>query len=163
MITEKLNGMLDFVIMPDEGSHCIYKLIDSNEVVVYIGQTANLESRLYTHLTNGRDFSFFEYELCDKEDASITESKAIIKHNPILNTSLPKSPNYKTIDQARKLIRCQLAEFVQEETERQIALIDVLFSRPQVKNMKYTYLRTVDIELAIERIKLSEFIALGEE
>ena len=163
MIAEKLNGMLDFIVMPDEGQHCIYKLIDSDEVIVYIGQTAKLESRIYSHLSNGKDFSFFEYEVCDKSKASILESEAIIKHNPKLNTSLPKNPEYKTIDQARKIIKDHLMEFALLETEKQLSLIGVIFERPQVKNMKYTYLKTSDIEAAIEKIKLSEFIALGED
>ncbi len=163
MRTEKLNRMMEFIIMPDDGDHCIYSLIDSNEDVVYIGQTANLESRLYSHLANGKDFSFFKYEVCDKSEATIKESEAIIKHNPKLNTSLPKNPKYKTSDQARKMIEECLNQVICREVDKHLNLIDVIFHRPQVKSMKYTYLKTTDIEDTIERIKVSEFIALGED
>ena len=163
MSTEKLNRMLEFIIMPDNGGHCIYRLIDSSENVVYVGHTANLESRIYSHLANGKDFSFFDYALCSKEDAKVAERDAIIKHNPKLNISLPVTPEYKTSGQARRMIdECvmkKLSATACELTEN----LPVVFDRPKSNNSNHTYIKTSDIESAIRKIELSQFIALGED
>lgn len=163
MSTEKLNRMLEFIIMPDSGESCIYRLIDSSEKVVYVGQTSDLEKRIYSHLANGKDFSFFDYTLCNKEGIIEAERDAIIEHNPKLNISLPKTPEYKTIDQARKMIQEFMVDKISEEVNKKVNSLPAVFTRPQVKNMKYTYVKTSDIESAISSIKLSEFIALGED
>ena len=163
MSTEKLNRMLEFIIMPDAGECCVYRLIGSDEEVIYVGQTTNLESRIYSHLANGKDFSFFDYELCEKSRANETERDAIIKHNPKLNVLLPKTPEYKTVDQARKIIEDCMSDIFESEIDKQLNLIDVAFHRPQVKKMKFTYVKTADIDSVIKNIKLSEFIALGED
>jgi len=163
MSIEKLNRMLEFITMPDKGQHCIYRLIDSAENVIYVGHTADLENRIYSHLSNGKDFYFFDYSTCSKEDAKEAERDAIIECNPKLNVSLPTTPEYKTAAQAKRMIEDCVKAKLYTLSDSLTKSMPVAFDRPQVKNSNHTYIKTSDIELVIHKIKSSEFIVFGED
>ncbi len=163
MSIEKLNRMLEFITMPGKGQHCIYRLIDSAEEVIYVGHTADLEKRIYSHLSNGKDFCFFDYSKCTKETAKEAERDAIIKYNPKLNISLPTTPEYKTEAQARKIIEECIKDKLLALSDKLTKNMPIAFDRPQVKHANHTYIKTSDIELVIHKIKSSEFIVFGED
>ena len=64
-------------------------------VVVYIGQSSSLESRLRKH-SRDKQFDDFDYIECLPEDANNLEAENIVRHNPKYNWNLPKNDLYKS-------------------------------------------------------------------
>lgn len=63
----------------------IYKLYN-NGVVVYVGQSINVFSRVKAHKTDKLiDFDFYKYFFCDKHDLDTLEKALINKYKPIHN------------------------------------------------------------------------------
>lgn len=86
---------------PMETGIGVYHLIDSNGMVVYVGQTRSLKSRLTGHLSK-KDFSSFLFYECNREDLNENEAIDIVKLNPPLNETLPSNTVLKTAYQLKK-------------------------------------------------------------
>ena len=71
-------------------------LLTLEEVVVYVGQTLSLESRLTKHSRDGKHFDDFSYIECHPDDANNLEAQTIVMHNPKYNSCLPKNELYKS-------------------------------------------------------------------
>ena len=158
----KMNRLFEKGSIPSH-DYCVYRLLNADRLVVYVGQTSTMEKRLYQHLANGKVFSFFECLPCEKPEATSIEAEEIIKYNPRLNSLLPKTPKYKTIVQARKLISDAIGKKANIEIENVMESLGVVFQRPQVKKMSFTYVSTATIDDAINKISNYEFVKLGEE
>lgn len=64
---------------------CIYFLLDTDGLVLYVGQTINLASRLASHLVAGKQFARVAIHPAAKENLNEIESKFIEKYRPPLN------------------------------------------------------------------------------
>lgn len=69
----------------DKYCYCIYYMI-KNEIVIYIGRTSDLKSRLCQHAVRDYDRILIE-AFDDNFDLHNAELKAIAKYKPILNTN----------------------------------------------------------------------------
>lgn len=73
---------------------CIYALLKMG-VVVYVGQSSNLLSRLAQHAKT-KDFDSFWSTDAPREEMSAIEARYIVALNPRLNTSLPPQGEFMT-------------------------------------------------------------------
>jgi hypothetical protein len=63
----------------------IYFLI-KEDVIVYIGQSVNIMSRVHTHRYESiKEFDSFSYLLCRKDELDILEAKYILSYLPLYN------------------------------------------------------------------------------
>ena len=73
-------------------SYYIYKHLDNNNNIIYVGQTINIESRQSDHKTHSEwknEISKIEYaEVTDKLLMDIYERYYISKYNPINNKKI---------------------------------------------------------------------------
>ena len=148
----KMNRLFEIGSIPQH-DYCVYRLMDADKSVVYVGQTSNMERRLYEHLSNGKEFLFFECVPCEKEDATSIEADEIVKHNPELNIMLPKTEKYRTMSQARARIASAIKEANELQTDKIMKLIRVAFKRPQNKKMTFTYVLTEDVDRIVSEIR----------
>ena len=144
MSVEILNNILDGCTTPNEGEHCVYSLLDDLNKVVYVGKTTRLKTRLYEHIMDGKGFLSFSYAVCDAGNATKLERDEIIKHDPILNKSLPRTEKYKTIDQAKAIIKSEINERVMNAVNN----LDVAFTR----SAKHTYVKSDDIKTLLDEL-----------
>ena len=148
----KMNRLFEIGSIPKH-DYCVYRLMGANKSVIYVGQTSNMERRLYEHLSNGKEFLFFECVPCEKEDATSIEADEIVKHNPELNIMLPKTEKYRTMSQARARIASAIKEANELQTDKIMKLIRVAFKRPQNKKMTFTYVLTEDVDRIVSEIR----------
>jgi hypothetical protein len=121
-----------------------------------------LEQRIHAHLSTFKDFSYFNYTVCEPQDAKDLEIEEIIKHNPKLNKSIPKSEKYKTQVQYKAIIKAALSKKINGMVDDIISNTNVAFHRPATKKMQFTYISSIDIRNKIKEIESMEFIKLGE-
>jgi len=74
----------------------IYFLIRCDEIV-YVGQAADIISRVYHH-TKKKVFDSFTYLECKDGDMNLIEAEYILEFNPVYNRKLPKNDKYKSFD-----------------------------------------------------------------
>ena len=148
----KMRELFDFSSIPQH-DHCVYLLFDDYRDVIYVGQTRNLKTRIYQHILDGKPFSQFECIPCTEDEVTNLEAEYIIKHNPKLNTKLPTVDKYKTITQARNIIleaikgkEGQVLDFIVDDLE-------VIFHRPKVKHISFSYVLTEDLDKVAKEIK----------
>jgi hypothetical protein len=79
---------------PDDGVPCVYSLIDPNGVVVYVGQSIAVRSRLYTHVSSGITFADFNVTVVEESEMNDQEALLIVKHNSRFNQTIPKNTRY---------------------------------------------------------------------
>ncbi len=65
--------------MPEVGESCVYRLIDDDNEVVYVGQTDNLSQRLMAHLSSEKEFSDFSYVVVEPDMKNETEAIASVR------------------------------------------------------------------------------------
>ena len=135
----KSNKLVYEFDMPENGVCCIYKLICNKEGVVYVGQSERLKERIKQHARQGKEFDSFDYYECDKEFSNEVECAEIIKHNPSLNTMLPKTDNHITLRQLRLL----LTEAFNGRVDEIIRTIPYSFDRGGMTKSNYSYVSTV--------------------
>lgn len=134
---EKLKKMFDESAMPEYGVTCVYRLIDSAGVVIYVGQSRNLQSRLITHLGNGMDFVDFDYSLVPEDGMNAEESEQIVMTDSALNTSLPSNNTY--------LNRSTVKANVSAHISRLINKLPTVFHRVSDRGMMvYNYVHVGD-------------------
>lgn len=96
----KLNRLYDDKGTPSDGQFCVYTLYNGDKPV-YVGQTKNLQKRLHDHAMSDKEFSSFEFVVCDKDKMNITEADLIVKLNPPMNTNLPRTDKYFSVSQLK--------------------------------------------------------------
>jgi hypothetical protein len=125
----KVNKIFDENKVPVNSDTCIYSLI-SDGVCVYVGQTVDIKSRLYQHLLDGKVFDSFEYELCKRKDADISELNEIIKRQPTLNKVLPPNNQYISMT----TLSSQITEMLLDNAD----VIDFVFCGAKHENARKT-------------------------
>jgi len=90
----KINRLFEQNLMPDNNVFCVYCLFGSNGVCIYVGQTKNLEKRIYDQFKSGKEFERFSFELCDKKGANDLEALTIVRMKPTLNKNLPSNSKF---------------------------------------------------------------------
>ena len=75
----------------------VYKLVDYNGEVAYVGQTKDLESRVSFHLKNKPDIKYVEYIEVPSEQADSWESEYIIRYLPRYNKSIPRGERFMSL------------------------------------------------------------------
>lgn len=131
----KVKSSIDELPEPKEGIVIIYTLINNGECV-YVGQSTNLKNRLYSHLADGKVFSDVDFFECSPEQANEKEADQIVKSNPLLNKSLPKTDKYTTLSDLKN----KICKAVVDNAE----LVGVAFSSGSESSNKpgYTYLES---------------------
>jgi len=76
----------------DKGFY-IYLLVDSNDNIVYVGQTKYLLSRLYSHVDSDRDFETIYFKENKKWSKDI-EAYLIFKWEPKYNLRIPLNKRF---------------------------------------------------------------------
>ncbi|GAB3998846.1 hypothetical protein GCM10028807_47610 [Spirosoma daeguense] len=69
---------------------CIYFLMDSQDEIIYIGQSTNLRARLLEHRMAGLNFERVRFHSCEANELDRLEQEALIRYKPRF-TQLPKA------------------------------------------------------------------------
>ena len=104
----KINTMLDNEPLLTDSKY-IYSLY-LGEKCVYVGQSADVRSRVYTHLSSRKSFDSVSYFICDNSIANESEAAQIVKENPQLNNTLPPTKNYQLVGNLAKDISLMINE-----------------------------------------------------
>lgn len=131
----KKNKMVYEFEMPKNGVCCIYRLISESLGIVYIGQSERLKERIKQHISLGREFDYFEYFECDKSIATDIECEEIVKHNPCLNTQLPKTDKYIALGNFKK----ELIRVLTEKVDSISRTVPLSFDRDCNGSTRYKY------------------------
>lgn len=102
MPTLKVNGVFDKNLMPKKEDYCVYSLLDSNKNIIYVGQSSNLKSRIFNHLSSDKEFDYVEWSLCEEADMNNLEAMGIVKANSPMNKILPKNDLYMSIGSIKR-------------------------------------------------------------
>ena len=79
-------------------------LLWKKDVVVYVGQSINIMSRIGVHLAkNSKDFDGFSYCLYGG-DLNDAEAELIARYKPSLNNEMPNNKKYASAGQLRKAL-----------------------------------------------------------
>tara|TARA_R110001632_G_C11226121_1_gene406061 strand:- start:263 stop:718 length:456 start_codon:yes stop_codon:yes gene_type:complete len=105
-----VTGVFDKNLMPDKEDYCVYSLLDKNKNIIYVGQSSNLRSRIFNHLSTEKDFNYVEWSLCEKDDMNNLEAEGIVKAKSPMNKILPKNDLYMSTISLQKDILKQLAD-----------------------------------------------------
>lgn len=105
----------------ESAKYYVYKITDEEDMVLYVGQTKNIDGRVKNHLSNKHwileGYKFYVFEMDSKTDSDIYEIYYINKFNPFYNVAnsnnksfsidLPdiKFELYKTISDEDLLLR----------------------------------------------------------
>ncbi len=126
----KLNQLFDLSSLPREGEHCVYSLFDSAGDCIYVGQSGNLEGRIYSHFRDGKDFVKFNFDVCEKSEACELEAKTIVNMNPKLNKVLPANDSYVSI----AVLKAELITLITDNEDRlAIVFTGAHFNKSRVK------------------------------
>lgn len=69
--------------------NCVYRLISSKGVVVYVGSTSYPVNRIRSHVGSDREFDSVEIDVIDKYcGMRDEESRQIVKYNPMYNIAV---------------------------------------------------------------------------
>ncbi|AUR93123.1 GIY-YIG nuclease superfamily protein [Vibrio phage 1.183.O._10N.286.48.B7] len=101
----KIKSSIEELPAPIEGVTFIYTLLNQEECI-YVGQTQNLQQRIYQHLADGKDFCDIEFFECENSEANNEEADQIVKVQPTLNKNLPTTDKYVTVA-ALKIMLCE--------------------------------------------------------
>lgn len=78
----------------DEQFNCVYRLISSKGVVVYVGCSSFPSNRISSHVSSHREFESVEFDVCGCCEMRSVEARQIVKYNPIYNTELTHSDEF---------------------------------------------------------------------
>ena len=150
----KLNQLFDLSSLPKEGEHCVYSLFDSAGNCIYVGQSGNLEGRIYSHFRDGKDFVKFNFDVCDESEALELEARTIVNLNPKMNKILPTNNSYiSTV-----VLKNAVIKFINDnEDNLEIVFVGDKFSKAKTK--KYVTVDYYDRLIGC----LSSFFTTGEE
>ena len=79
-----------------------------NSVIVYVGQTMDIEKRFHDHKLSEKKFDGVAVFHCKAQDLNNTEAASIVDLNPILNLNFPTNTLYTSKSKILKLISNQL-------------------------------------------------------
>ena len=144
----KSNKLIYEFDMPENGVCCIYKLICNKEGVIYVGQSDYLKERIKQHARQGKEFDCFDYYECDKSTSNEAECAEIIKHNPPLNTMLPKTDRHITLRQFKLLMN----ETFNNKVDEIIRTIPYSFDRGGMTKTNYSYVSTAISKVLVSAI-----------
>lgn len=86
----------------DKSSFHVYYLVKGS-IVVYVGSSRQVSTRLSTHRVGCMDFDSVRVEQCASFPKMFElESESIVKLNPKYNKSLPTNKNHKNITDCKK-------------------------------------------------------------
>jgi len=98
--TKKVKSLTKSIQPRKYGFGFIYRLIKDGECS-YVGQTVDLKSRLYHHLSAGKTFDSVEVFQCEIENLNNVEADLIVKLKPVLNRSIPKCDAFVRVTTVR--------------------------------------------------------------
>ena len=128
----KLNRIMQPNVIPEGKNICVYKLY-KDSTVVYVGQSKELKTRLYTHLNKKVDYDSFSFVSCTEDEVDELEAHTIILFNCELNKNIPRSKKYPPISVYKKEIRKAVTiRFEKFFKELNIAP-EIVFSRDGIK------------------------------
>jgi hypothetical protein len=78
----------------------IYFLINEGEIV-YVGQAADIHSRIAAHARDGKTFTAYSFVECKPSELSDLEAEYIVAFAPRLNQKLPPNANWCSLRQLR--------------------------------------------------------------
>ena len=137
-----VNKLFDDMDPPKDGDHYVYCLIDETDKVIYVGQTCNLRNRIYQHLSMGKEFVKFTFEICSKENSNDLEARTIIEKKPEYNKVLPINSMVVIASTVKVRIHKQITSLLNE--------IDCAFEVDKDKS-KRRYI-TIPVQESIEDI-----------
>ncbi len=147
-VLSKVNPLFERFTDPTPGDRYIYSLISKGDVV-YIGQSKDLKTRVYSHLIDGKVFDQIEYYECTESEANELEANAIVRESPKLNTSLPKTKLYINENQLKKEISDCISDVVTYIAKKSC----ICFTRPPSKKISHTYVAKSELDEIIEKVK----------
>jgi len=92
--------------------------LKKNNIVVYVGQSIDIETRVKTHKRCLKDFDSFDYVECKKEILNSTENYFILFYNPILNKKKFELKTFKKIVKQYNKLNKMGKEFTQALIEK---------------------------------------------
>lgn len=99
-----MKAWIDFpIILPKQNTGYIYKLLNEQGKVVYIGSTKNILQRISSHLFSDKIFSAVQFLECPLEEMEIWETEMILDINPKYNNTIPANDKYKHYESYKKL------------------------------------------------------------
>ena len=142
---EKLKKMFDDDEMPKAGECCVYRLIDQKGLVIYVGQSKQLQERLIQHLGNQVDFVDFGFDVVQENEMNQREAEAIVGFDSPMNTSLPANSKYMS----RGAVKRALSESVSALSGN----LPTAFHRRAPSGTYYNYVESSVVEEAIQQLK----------
>ena len=127
--------------------YCVYKLIDANDIVVYVGSTKFPSQRIGAHQSSDKDFTYVEHVECTQCTFSELEAATIIKYKPRLNIGIPANNLITTTKIALDGIRSDLESLING--------LPIVFERS-----KNQYIKTDDYKTLIFDMKESAIKSL---
>lgn len=90
----------DLPKLPLPPIHCgVYFLFRDGEVV-YVGQSINIASRVYSHIKEGKkDFDCYSFFECSCKDLDRLEAALICKFDPEYNATIPPGQGFMSLHQ----------------------------------------------------------------
>ena len=103
-------GIDEFIqLFKDEECHCVYRLINDDGIVIYVGSTSSPSNRIYAHSRSDKEFSTIEFTVYPSfHDLAKNEALQIIEYAPILNTTVPSTPELITLKKAQETITADM-------------------------------------------------------
>ena len=125
-----------------------------NSVIVYVGQTMDIEKRLHDHKLSEKKFDGVAAFHCKVQDLNNTEAASIVDLNPILNLNFPTNTLYTSKSKILKLISNQL----------DIELLKIKPAHTVRSRAKFKYpIYKIQEVCNVLDYKVWQFIKLGEE
>ncbi len=153
----KASSVFDKDLMPEKGDYCVYSLLNKKKEIVYVGQSANLRQRIFTHLASSKEFDYIKWCVCEKSEMNNLEAEGIVKAKSPMNKALPKNDLYVGLG----CLRREISEKVKEATEG----INTVFTAGN--NNKYItredYNKVMSIFESLFDLVSSEFVDAGED
>lgn len=95
-------------------AYCVYQLIKDG-VVIYVGSSRQVSSRLYSHKISNIDFDSVHVDTClSISDMYDLEAHSIVNINPKNNMMLPSSKKYKTTNECVSIAGITIANLVND-------------------------------------------------
>ncbi|GAB4018429.1 GIY-YIG nuclease family protein [Spirosoma koreense] len=126
---------------------CIYFLLDSEDNVIYVGQTKNLNNQLNKHRLDGKKFTHFRYFPCQEWDLDRREQEAIAQHKPVLNQAPVNLSNSNYLSKSLICLKYNITPVAFERLRTEFGLEPVRSFGPT------KYYRPADVDAWLNRFK----------
>jgi len=149
----KVNGVLGAFQELELDESYIYKLISEDDSCLYVGQTKNLQQRIYQHLADGKEFYKVELDTCPSNIANDREADAIVDSQPKLNKRLPSTSKYIRVSALKTKV---IKAFEANKDE-----LDIVFSGTNMHGVSSQYMTSEGADKVISMINKKLF-GIGE-